>query len=544
MTPNSAEPNGDGRFDGGIDDSLEIDGSFPETTLEAIEAVTVGKRRKMRLFWLAAIASGAGFFATPQGKDLWEEYDEHLLDLDEREWRSYLAKLAEDKKYEELNLPTFFWDLEKLVFGMSDEAIALAKEEVKKDCRYLKKIKEARPKRDVLNALLTSKFYSKHLPGQSSMVRLLDEKYPKGTAYSGLAKDSLGSNCFGRFCLYLTLLSEVIPEDIKYLKMDISSQSKFEGEIGHISLYLDAKALYPELPEGERWFSLETGGLEEASRPPSHKDVSIEKAIIDSFLDPNATWSYRRGVSFAGMVQGRGTTGQVSKLFGDKEKLNQPVDSGRPEAKSVRDSDLVRRDNVVIEEYDAEGNVMNTAWVDGCIDPPKDVSSCRVVRSRRLHSYGGKGVLPCRDAIWRMAKGECNENSPSLSWLREGSNIEEYSCKDAAEELRGLGGIIINTSQTGGVYLGHLAFSMEKGQLPTVSHDFACEIGDGRSEIKYTWEFETQGLPEPIRTDVSVRKVRVGGIPKFIPPLGSRYNEWREGKKVNFRGEKRRYKKR
>lgn len=416
-----------------IEGDSEADPDPELDTHQHIAAVRQGNRRGYGRLFMGALAALGIVAAIPRSISpiplmataKWEEIDHRYgLDKKEIEWRAELQKMADENRYEELDISEFFENLQLLAWGVDPDSVEKEREighAILEDMRQRRMT--GVPNKDIIILLAQNIADMPHQPEQNSSAYLIAREKIGG---------EIGGNCFARFAVMTSLLAKYAPWYTKFMRMDLRKWEEYGEMRAHVALYINGAVLNPgrRVPSemSDDWYILDRGTLSKAKHPPSHQDVPIKQALVDGFLDPNSIWTQKK--VWIPTDRSAPPEHEVPMTVFDKKRelssIAPPVGeeyfrftSSDGKEFSVKVDEL-EGGRLVIEEI-----LITSTDKDGIAN---EVTSKQVV-------YGGPKIAACYDTAWKLID-PIGEEVPGYTTfqLLEGQRLREPS----VDERRGL----------------------------------------------------------------------------------------------------------
>lgn len=268
------------------------------STQQHIAAVREGNRRGYRRLFLGALMALGIVAAIPRSispiplmaRAKWEEMDhKHGLDKKEIEWRAQLQKMADKNRYEELDISEFFENLQLLAWGVDPDSVESANtvmDNIVGD--MIRRAQVHIPQKDIVTMLAAKIAETEHSPDQNSTAYMMTGEKIEGET---------GGNCVARFGALASLYARAFPAYSEFMRMDTRRWEENGEYKAHIALYINGRAFLPFRRGAgltDDWYIVDGGKLTKAKHPPSHVEVTLKRALVDSFLRQDSVWTQER----------------------------------------------------------------------------------------------------------------------------------------------------------------------------------------------------------------------------------------------------------
>jgi|GEM_PF-6541468 len=406
-----------------------------ELTTQDHRAIIINDRRRGYRKWiLGALAAIITIAAIPRSNEhslhphmseWWEEHDDKWgVDREEARWREELQKMAEEDKYNELNVAEFFEKLQRLAWGINNKSLEKGSEKLNKIIAHLEILKsDGRSKKDVYRAL-AGDIHKEHSEEQNSSAYLLTHEKILGEN---------GGNCFARFAKDVSVLTELYPEDAQYMRMDLRKWREYGRWKAHVALYIDARAFDPNLLPNQEWYILDRGTLIKARKGPSHPYTPLKEALIKSFLEPKANWGYLKGIWIPTDKEAPPEHTIPATLYHEDEILNSSNGQTNYSMLERGRSYLFFQGKVNPENDNDEGvrYFEEMTVIKVTVDEDGEITEEIVGKNVMV---GGPKIRACYDTAWELIKTHDVSTSTTLQ-IVEGQTITDVTLQGFGAEL-------------------------------------------------------------------------------------------------------------
>lgn len=482
----------DETIEGGSEDCPD-----PEiSTLQHIAAVKLGNRKGYRRFFMGALVALGIVAAIPRSvspiplmaRAKLEAVDhKHGLDKKEIEWRAQLQKMADENRYEELDISEFFENLQLLAWGVDPDSVETANEimnDIAND--MIRRAQIHIPQKDIVTMLAAKIAEMKHSQDQNSTAYMMTGEEIEGKP---------GGNCVARFGALASLYARAFPAYAEFMRMDVRKWEEYGKQKAHIALYINGRAFLP-FSRGagltEDWYIVDNGILTKARRPPSHVEVTLKRALVDSFLAQDSVWTQERVWVPTDRREPPERENPIA-LYDREAELNA---GGYPNS-DTQSFEIERRiDGPVVISTKTEGTEIKELVIIGVRNNEERIID-------RVAVNGGPMIAACYDFTWGIIDERRSEPTDVRFQLLDGRELKEWSDPSARREtLKAADHIAIigEASNEQARVNGKIYFGVLQKNGPIHSREFACFLkntGTPRELIRPTgaidgWRGKTQ----------------------------------------------------